>query len=474
VGNPSNTPKANSSVFSAGIARVAREYCRVNQPEFSNDSQSFVADFLLFRYWLSLGPILVGGLANGLIAGWISGLFLLPSVFLVLAPPLFLRKKAGTPTWLRIAPRYFDAVLGVTAVGFSTLWVYIYQNQLLPHGDAPVQLTLGVLSMLPFHSRFRDILIRNLALTAIFASVLAFYRTDLPLALAHQFVGGLGVGTCIAFLLYDSQKIRFYTAAIHRKLTSHFTLELERLVYDHQIQLLTSHRRIEETMRLDEKEGFLGEFDIVNSSVLQNQPGYHEMKNSVFSSCYQRLLQNYRTNPEQPHIPFSDGHIVKEMGDGFIFSVGYPFDPPPGRKSAAEISLDLATSFWESFTLLAEQWEPEKTSACAVILIRTPLQGFWTSYKVKRYDFRQSCMTKVARVGELRRILQHKGLIKADASYLILDPATAQALPESYRRRLEKIALSTHGLQVRGYPEMEALYVAPFKARAGARRKKAA
>lgn len=444
-----------------GISRIAREYCRTNSAEFEHEVRQQVLDFLINRFWFLICAIGMGVAANYMIAGPVSILFLLPATVVLMTPRLIKSVYPPALSWFwKTAATYLDTAIFAITIGFSGLWVYVYAHHLVPNAQAPVQFTLGMLSMLPLHSQFSRVIQRNLVTAFLMALTLGLYQSALLVELAYQFIGGIGVGTSLALVLFDSQRIRFYSAAIHRKMNFHFVSELERLVYDHQVRMLAEHHPIEKTMRLDEAIGYVGEFDIIESSRMQSQAGYDEFKNAIFGSCYQRLLKNYRYDAQQPQNPFSDGHIAKEMGDGFIFTVGYPFRVPPGKESAADICLQMAHDFIDSFEKQVAHFKLESSKPrCVVVLARGSLQGFWTSYKVKRYDFRQRCMTKVARFSELRRLLQQKGAVQVSGNFVLLDEGMADDLSASRRKNLHGISLEELGVQMRGYPEVKKVFV---------------
>lgn len=271
-------------------------------------------------------------------------------------------------------------------------------------------------------------------------------------------LGGVGIGSWLTLLGFNAHRIRFYSVNILRNLNMHLHNELASMVYEHQRHMLENHQPLEKTMELAPQTAYLGELDIINSSSMVDQPGYEPVKNKIFEICYARMLRGYAINPQKMHRPICEGHLVKEMGDGFIFSVGFPFDVPTG-KSGADLaflmSLDFLRAFEAEITALDTSKENPRS---VVVLTKSVVQAFWTSYKVKRYDLEQKCMTRVARLSEFRRALLAKKP-ELTGSFVLCDEAFAEDLSPALKEELQIVKLADFGFQIRNFPEISTVYV---------------
>ena len=84
--------------------------------------------------------------------------------------------------------------------------------------------------------------------------------------------------------------------------------------------------------------------------------GYSRLMNEDEEGTLARL-DAFTTEVIQPTIADHDGRLIKEMGDGFLCSIGYPFKPP-GSKNKATHTVMLAERFMKELTN-AQQKEKE-------------------------------------------------------------------------------------------------------------------
>jgi hypothetical protein len=126
------------------------------------------------------------------------------------------------------------------------------------------------------------------------------------------------------------------TEAAHKQTDSlllHSFDQLSKVFYPHQILQIREGRKVEETMPVGKKDACILSFQIVGGAALMNE-NYEEAMENFMVRCRQLLMEHY-----DPMRFCCDAHIIREMGDGFLCSVGYPFHHIGRLKSDAAVEL---------------------------------------------------------------------------------------------------------------------------------------
>src|SRR5690606_38808142 len=141
-------------------------------------------------------------------AGWTSFLYLGPALGLTLAAKA-LCLSPRTRTWLhRHAPTVFDGMFLLAIVGLSLMWMRIIAEGRRPEGN-PVQFTLAVVSMFAYRSRYWHLLARNILYASTMALIFFLMSPSFFMESQGYFIGGMGIGSWLAFMGHVRQRIRF-------------------------------------------------------------------------------------------------------------------------------------------------------------------------------------------------------------------------------------------------------------------------
>lgn len=438
------------------------QYCEDHAQELDHQLNESAYEIFTRHYHAPFFLLLIIAIVNSGFIGVIAlKLLALPALFVIL-PALWV--KVWGPTLVQRMARtylYFTANLILCAIG-SVFAYAIYMNQ-NPDLKPPIEIALCIGNIFVTYSlQRRRIIVLSLLNTCSFALPFLVLAPDILITSYYQFIGGQGVGFAIAMGLHYHRKMNFFVQHVARSLNYHLLAELESMVYPHQIRMIQDKSSVKETMNLEPGLGVMGEFDIINSSEMGHHEAYHQTKNTIFRLCYDRLLANYRINEEDLVHSYSDGHLVKEMGDGFIFSVGYPFQMPDG-KDATSVSIEIALDFIRLFHEHASGFSAPESPSCVVVMTRGQLESFWTQFRINRYDFKQSFVTPVIRLQDLRRELGRRGVIEKGESFVLIDDNAYFALPPKLQEIFKPIALQTLGLHFRGRPNATHVFYHPVR-----------
>lgn len=109
---------------------------------------------------------------------------------------------------------------------------------------------------------------------------------------------------------------------------AHSYSQLEKIIYPHQIELIKNGSSLEQTMPTGQGEACVIAFDTVGSSKIDRKKA-RAFLNDTFALCYRDMLAGYHQKKMQ-----ASAYRLKEVGDGFFCSVGFPFQTPEGQNPA--------------------------------------------------------------------------------------------------------------------------------------------
>jgi class 3 adenylate cyclase len=178
----------------------------------------------------------------------------------------------------------------------------------------------------------------------------------------------------------------------------HLYRELRKIVYDHVISRLARGFPIEQTMPIGKEEGIALHFDIVGSSHIHH-PGFPQALEAIMSRCHQTLSENY-----DPQALTANGYRIKEMGDGLLCSIGFPFRTPNGQKPE-ELALYVAEQFATIFREEMETLQDGQSYFCGIGLARGPIEGFFPKEGTQEYDVRGRALTLATRYENMRNLV---------------------------------------------------------------------
>ncbi len=261
----------------------------------------------------------------------------------------------------------------------------------------------------------------------------------------------------LLFILFQAGAIAKNYAFIQTSLMEeeakrkHSYRQLGKVFYPHQLLMMESGRNLEDTMPTGPGKGCVLCFDIIGSSTVK-----HINKNQVikkfFTHCYEVMMENYT-----PSTLSANAYRMKEMGDGFLCSIGYPFKVPDGSNEAA-FAARLALRFIAIFDEHIKAMDYPLPVHCAVGIAGGDLEGFYPESGTREYDLYGRAVILATRYEGMRKHLFQGGQV--DASVLIVQEEIYLSLPTDLRRRFMEFDLTRHNLKVRDDPSARVLYYA--------------
>ncbi|NRA66126.1 MAG: hypothetical protein HRU19_16680 [Pseudobacteriovorax sp.] len=217
----------------------------------------------------------------------------------------------------------------------------------------------------------------------------------------------------------------------------HSYQQLGKVFYPHQIDLVQQGSELETTMPTHPSNGFVISFDIVGSSSLKHR-NLKEFLEKTIGDCMNILREGY-----DPSLLCSNGYRIKEMGDGFLCSVGYPFSATNNLK-AADLALTLTERFVQVLDLCAEDYGFDEPVFCGMGVAFGNLQGYYPMCGTKEYDLFGRGIILATRYEAMRKLILtdssgHKTFLQTEVYEQLSEPLKKHfklfQLPEGKRVR---------------------------------------
>lgn len=257
----------------------------------------------------------------------------------------------------------------------------------------------------------------------------------------------------LIFILSQSGAIaQAYDDTFHKLLASeaeklHSLEQLAKVFFPHQIAAIRQNRHLEETMPTIPGQGCVISFDIVASSRIKHIKA-KEFFRKVFARCNQAIAEGYDGINLK-----SRAYRIKEMGDGFLCSIGYPFQSL--TDNPAHDAVDLAKDFIRILAEESAMLHSTTPVACGIGIALGPMTGFFPESGTKEYDIFGQPIVLATRYESLR-----KSLFESDpsGSIIIIQELVYQSLDPSHREGFVVMNLKDSGFVVRDDPAATHLY----------------
>ncbi|MEX0964415.1 MAG: hypothetical protein WDZ52_10310 [Pseudohongiellaceae bacterium] len=209
-------------------------------------------------------------------------------------------------------------------------------------------------------------------------------------------VEGYFFGTLLNWVFYEGVRTRFYLKSTDADTRQHLYNQLSKLVYPHQLERIKLGDELENTMPLKEGKAIVNVFDVQRSGEIRHEKT-QEFFMAVFQSFLQVCMKGYEHNPLR-----SRAFRLKETGDGFISSVGYPFLPIDAR-SLADSAVSTALTMFEAFNVEVEKFNYSRPIKAAMGLAYNSVQGTFQSGGIRSYDLFGDALIQASKYEELRK-----------------------------------------------------------------------
>jgi class 3 adenylate cyclase len=227
----------------------------------------------------------------------------------------------------------------------------------------------------------------------------------------------------------------------------HAFKQLAKVFYPHQITQIRAGRDLEATMPIGEAEACVLCFDIIGSSTIRHEKAKVFFQ-SVFRHCNEVMNRSY-----DPEILAANAYRVKEMGDGFICSVGFPFKTY--GDSLAKAAVALAEELHAAFQSEVDAFGYHLPIHCCIGIAMDHVAGYFPETGTKSYDLYGRGIVLATRYEAMRKLISSS---ETSTSMLILQEKIYASLDAAERDKFVTVDLARGSLTVRDDPDAKFVY----------------
>lgn len=394
------------------------DYVRLHYAAYRQWNRAESLQFMRYHWILQLGFLLftVNNIIKGV--GWYVHL---PSMLILASiAPLSRILSARIPD---ITSHLWD-LFGLATI-FSGVRIYYEAHLLYGFGseNAPILVTTWLVCSGSLRSSTRSTIVRNLLLATSGAGLAYFWMQREMLGVLVQFLEGLMAGTFLAHYIIKSRWLRFYHMSLNQEQRYFAYKELAKIVPPHIVRHIEGGNTLESSMPTGWASACVISFDIIGSSKVKH-PLFSRAVEELAIACYQIMQENY----DEKSLA-ANAYRIKDTGDGFLCSVGFPYKTP-GTRSAAELAIEVSQRFAEKFRLIMSELRYHEPLRCAIGISQGLVEGFFPVSGVKQYDLRGRPLVLATRYEALRNALvKENEAAFCQTSFLIIQEAVYQNLP---------------------------------------------
>lgn len=330
----------------------------------------------------------------------------------------------------------FSFILLHGTLGTCTMLMMLPED--INAGPSYFWFTYGVVMFFLGGATFLDLLVYG---AVYFVFILHYMRISGEFTLHEKFT--------FCFMLF--QLVHFTPVALlavsRINAIRHAFKQLEKVFYPHQIQMIRRSRELEQTMPTQAGEACVICFDVIASSQIQHADAKRFLR-KVFARCNAIMMEGYNGIDMAAR-----GYRIKEMGDGFLCSVGYPFRT--SGESIVKDALDLALRFHEVFCEEVQKFEYDRPIFCGLGIAYDGISGFYPDSGAKEYDLYGRAIVLATRYEAMRKSLFNSS---PGSSVLILQERVWSSLKDGERLDFVEVNLEKSGLVVRDDPQATRLF----------------
>ena len=253
----------------------------------------------------------------------------------------------------------------------------------------------------------------------------------------------------LEMLLFGAMGLRdlYYRQLKMSQDINHSYEQLQKLVYPQQLSQMKEGQFLEQTMPVERSDSVIISFDIINSTSL-SQDVQHEFFEDFFVQC--QLLMSKGVEVDGVPVKL---FRVKEMGDGFISSVGFPF---PCEVNKVQVALEFIDEVTNLFYQNADKHLRGQACGFGVGIAGGEVGGYFPRSGIMQYDLYGMPVVLATRYEAMRA--QFKSRMEKDQSIVIVQNSIFDKLPFEIKSRFTRFELSDQSLKVRDEPDAKYLW----------------
>jgi len=443
----------DSSVSSHDESLQSRvlEFCKTHADEFAVELNGYVRRYLLLSrmaMFIALA-LLISGPIMWLKTGHLEFIGTrVASCILCFAYVLFAKRLKVLDNH---AALYLDVVVKVITI--ESGWVFHKMS-----GDGALNLMAGasptlmmiMIWTLPMYASTRKNLTQAISTSILIISWVAWLDIHYVEVNAAAMAIGAALGAVLNSLVFRLLRYQFYFSQQEKSLRTHAYRQLEKMLYPHQRRMIEDGYTLEETMPVGYGEACVIAFDVIESSKIKS-PYARTLLQNVLKKCQTMMMENYSQSVFE-----ANAYRIKEMGDGFLCSVGFPFKAP-GAWSKEALAIKLAQQFVAIFHEEAAKLAPNERVHCAVGIANGTIEAFYPHTTPKEYDLYGRPIILATRYESIRKELFHH---IPKSTIIILQESVHLKLPPSAQHNFQGFELKN--FRIRDDHEAKRLYYQVF------------
>jgi hypothetical protein len=204
--------------------------------------------------------------------------------------------------------------------------------------------------------------------------------------------------------------------------------------------------KVADTMPVGVAEAAVISFDTIASTKV-NHPHFQIALEQTFVKCHELMTANYSSSPLT-----SNAFLVKNVGDGFICTVGYPFATPNGHIKE-ELAFELALSFSGIFREQMERLSYPEPLCCAIGISSGKVESYFPVSGPQTFELREAIREKTLAMAK-----RHEAVVRqidkfdragVGMSGIMVQEAAWLLLPERVQSRFKLWNAEESGKQIR-------------------------
>lgn len=375
------------------------DFCRTHAADFDLELNDYVRRYFLksrATLFVAAGLLTIGPLSSLKTGQWILSISYLPVVLMFVVYSLFSNR---IEVLNRRAALYVDLINKVSLL--TTAWCfYIYHstgNMDKLASASPLVMMIITWAMNVSVGIWRNAINAVLS-TAFFLGCLAYFEPHYIFVNVGSLTTGAIIGAVLQSLLFRLFRYKFYFGQQEKNLRNHAYKQLEKVLYPHQRRMIEDGYTLEETMPVGWGEACVIAFDVVESSKIKS-PYARTLLQNVLKKCQTIMMQNYNSADFE-----SNAYRIKEMGDGFLCSIGFPFKVP-GTWQKESLAIKLAQQFVTIFHEEAAKLAPNERIHCSIGIANGVIEAFYPHTTPKEYDIYGRPLILATRYENIRKEL---------------------------------------------------------------------
>ena len=224
--------------------------------------------------------------------------------------------------------------------------------------------------------------------------------------------------------------------------------EMAKVFYPHQISQIKRGSRIEDTMPIGENEACVISFDIIGSSKVKHE-AFADLIEDFMGKCRNQLMEGY---DEKTLV--SSGYMIKEMGDGFICSVGFPFKQTGELKSVCAVK--LAEQMINEFSSMVIKMGASSPVYCCAGVAKGLVRSYFSKSGRIRDDLWGPAIILAVRYESTRKLIFDSMQLQP-CSLIILQETVYETLSPEKKQEYKIINLIKAKIRIKDDPSAENL-----------------